>query len=113
MWADPSTVQVLAWTSSNAVVANIPLQVKGCHVQKTLGTGLRGCLLLCRYQLVLVVKGWDLLLTIWRATNASSCPTLHWHLNCKITGQFERRCVSIKQTQSDMQGVLLPSALCC
>ena len=63
MWADPSTVQVLAEVLS---VNRTPLQVKGCHV--------RGCLLLCRYQLMLVAKGGDLLFNILETSAAKQLP---------------------------------------
>ena len=63
MWADPSTAQVLAEVLS---VNRTPLQVKGYHV--------RGCLLLCRYQLVLVAKGRNLLFNILETNNAKQPP---------------------------------------
>ena len=43
-------------------------------MSKTLGQGLRGCLLLCRYQLVLLAEGGDLLFQILETDDSKQLP---------------------------------------
>ena len=107
-WADPSTVQVLAGTQGNAVVKISPLHVKGCHVKDTC-PGLRCCLLLCRYQLVLVARGGNLLSKILETTDFEQLP--HITLAFQPGDEVAVKQVCVKQAKTTWHA-RHPAAFC-